>query len=783
MLRILNEDGFEIKERELMRVRAKNRWLLRVPNGMKRGGSAGGKREVEDSGGMVGGAGVQGDLDGGMLGHNGGVDEAAPDGEEGTPSEGKNEAVPIIGADSDTEGLAPEVLQKKAERLQKLQAESEIRWQNRKRRRRTRGWAGLPADPPGPPRFPSETTIDESKAFLSLDPAMYREIRQKFHIICEEADVIKKTLAGPERWEAVKSRLIQESPHLQRVFWQETDNLEQKKLALDVVCTDVTKRMRTLERRMTIAEAKNTLGINPEESRQIRNAFYATLKADHFTSKLEAGPEHWEELKMRWIEGSELLTGILEPGESDPAHKEKVRALEVLCRDVMKRLRDDQAKKDPGGRKRRVESLSFASETASMSLRDGEKGSFSSVHSAELNHGQDGQPADNLTQSQQQHHQRSLGDYAQQAEQHVQSEAQQQQQREHQLQQNLHQPSLQQQQHQTQHHELGSYPISSPHEALVQAAAHAQAQAQAQAEAEAQAQAEAHAQAQAHAHAQAQAQMQQHMARHSQSHMMLSEHDDMRIDPSLLLATAADPGLLDGDGQGYGDGGYDGQGYADHNPGAGGYPQAVNMHSPLNTHQSLGHPPHHAQHQMQPHSQHQLQNHADMQSPMQNAHQLPHGVPIPLQNQGMVAIGVSHAMNMASHTPQVQHSPLIQHSPFQSHTPLSHLPGPVAAPSPMAIYFRLSPTSDVSLPNSTSRLWVSTLTSLSVAELRDLAVQKFPGGVLMRLDGVVKNGSGMEGGEMTIQIDQDEELEAYLSAIGGVKPVFVVEVVQGWKGE
>ena len=36
MLRVLNEeDGFDIKERELMRVRAKNRWLLRVPNGMK----------------------------------------------------------------------------------------------------------------------------------------------------------------------------------------------------------------------------------------------------------------------------------------------------------------------------------------------------------------------------------------------------------------------------------------------------------------------------------------------------------------------------------------------------------------------------------------------------------------------------------------------------------------------------------------------------------------------------------------------------------------------------
>lgn len=35
MLRILLEEGFDIKERELMRVRAKNRWLLRVPNGTK----------------------------------------------------------------------------------------------------------------------------------------------------------------------------------------------------------------------------------------------------------------------------------------------------------------------------------------------------------------------------------------------------------------------------------------------------------------------------------------------------------------------------------------------------------------------------------------------------------------------------------------------------------------------------------------------------------------------------------------------------------------------------
>lgn len=243
--------------------------------------------------------------------------------------------------------MSPEVMAKRQERIERLKAESAERWATRKRRRRTRGWAGLPADPPGPPRFPSETTIDESKKYLSLDNDAYRLIRDQFQKICEEAGFIKKTVAGPERWQAAKERLIRSSPHLQQVFWADPNRLDAKHLALDVVCTDVTKRMRTLEKRMTIAEAKNALGINPEESRQIRTAFYNTLKADHFTSKLEAGDEHWAELKEQWIQGSELLQRILAPGAADPEHETKLKALEVLCRDVMKRLRDDQTKRDP----------------------------------------------------------------------------------------------------------------------------------------------------------------------------------------------------------------------------------------------------------------------------------------------------------------------------------------------------------------------------------------------------------------------------------------------------
>lgn len=331
MLRILNDEGFEIKERELMRVRAKNRWLLRVPNGMKSLPEAEAHETHPEDEGLLA-------LQQEVYKQDGPFDGAEALPQEPTPNADENSLSP---------GPSLDVVAKRKERLEELKSESAERWASRKRRRRTREWAGLPADPPGPPRFPSETTIDESKGYLCLDNTMYRQLREHFQRICEEAGFIKKTIAGPERWQAAKERLISESPHLQQVFNAEPNQRDAKALALDVVCTDVTKRMRTLERRMTIAEAKNALGVNPEESRQIRNAFYDTLKADHFTSKLEAGSAHWQELKDQWIQSSPLLQRIVPPGQMDNNTVTRLKALEVLCRDVMKRLRDDQTKRDP----------------------------------------------------------------------------------------------------------------------------------------------------------------------------------------------------------------------------------------------------------------------------------------------------------------------------------------------------------------------------------------------------------------------------------------------------
>lgn len=314
MLHILNEeDGYHIKSRELNRVRSKHRWLLRVPTGKTKDGA--------DQSPLAGASNGEDEEDDDEL-------QMAMQ----TPSYGLPRVHSIA-------------LHLKEERNRKMQAESAERWATKKRRRRTRQYAGMPADPPGPPRFPSETTLGESQVILGLDKAAYTALRDKFQSLCESAGITKKTVAGPEAWESAKESLIRESSHLQSTLWVSKESLDRKKLALDVICSDVTKRMRSGgDKEMLLADAKNTLGLNPEESRRVRSAFYKILQADGFTSKVAMGPQRWKELKQRWIDESEMLRRILSRLDDAQSHEMKTRAVEALARDVMKRLRDDQSR-------------------------------------------------------------------------------------------------------------------------------------------------------------------------------------------------------------------------------------------------------------------------------------------------------------------------------------------------------------------------------------------------------------------------------------------------------
>ncbi|KAM0441011.1 hypothetical protein ACHAPT_000316 [Fusarium lateritium] len=293
MLRILkDEEGYDINSRELMRVRARNRWLLRVRHGDRA------KPEDEEE------------------------EPESPDAQDGGSPSGQEGASHQPVSNSTTHLI----LSPKPRKLSKRQS------------RRNRQQL---ADENDLVRFPSEMTLNECKDTLGLDSTTYQETRECFGRICQQESIMKKTLAGPERWDYVKNRLIHERPHLQEVLWVSKDKLETKQLALDIVCTDVTKRLRNMETKMTLLDAKNVLGLNPEESREIRTALYTVLCDANFTSKSDVTPEEWGELRRLWLEKSVHVKKLNLTGDDAEARK-RVRALEILARDVIKRRRDEK---------------------------------------------------------------------------------------------------------------------------------------------------------------------------------------------------------------------------------------------------------------------------------------------------------------------------------------------------------------------------------------------------------------------------------------------------------
>ncbi|RBR23478.1 uncharacterized protein FIESC28_03660 [Fusarium coffeatum] len=315
MLRILNEeDGFDINARELIRVRSRNRWLLRVRNGDR---ARSGDAENDDA--LENDIPLDDDEEGDLMA------EAESSGQPGTTG-----SLNSFQDDSASATPAP-----KPRKISKRQS------------RRNRQHLGESEDLV---RFPSEMTLNESKAALSLDSTTYPQMRECFARICQEESIVKKTLAGPGRWDYVKNRLIHENQNLQQVLWISKDDHERRQLALDIICTDVTKRLRNQETKMTLLDAKNELGLNPEESHAVRAALHIVLSDAKFTCKSDGTPEQWEELKKQWLEKVALLKILpLALGGDDEQSRRKDRAIEIVARDVIKRKRDEKRAKVRAG--------------------------------------------------------------------------------------------------------------------------------------------------------------------------------------------------------------------------------------------------------------------------------------------------------------------------------------------------------------------------------------------------------------------------------------------------
>ena len=216
--------------------------------------------------------------------------------------------------------------------------------QGKKRRRRIRGHAALPPDAPGvPPRYKSETSLNECKAYLQLDNERYQTVRQQFTDICKEMNIQKKTKCEAGQWEESKDRLIRENLHLNAVMHIPHPNPDEVSNALEVICADVTKRIRVVNTTVTIQDANNGLQLNPAESKRVRHIFYSLLDNDGYTTKTEYDNERWEQIFQLWLTKDEALIRIQQQGIDAQKHK----LLKVLTRDAMKRLTDFRVKNDP----------------------------------------------------------------------------------------------------------------------------------------------------------------------------------------------------------------------------------------------------------------------------------------------------------------------------------------------------------------------------------------------------------------------------------------------------
>ncbi|TKA41626.1 hypothetical protein B0A54_06514 [Friedmanniomyces endolithicus] len=244
-------------------------------------------------------------------------------------------------------GMSQGEATRRANRLAQIQFDSDNALLTRRRRRRIRNYGHLPPDAPNmAPRYNTETTLDECKAFLHLNNDMYTAIRQDYEVICRDMGIErKKTFLSNGMWQASKDRLVRENMHLSGVMHPLQPDLDRKATAVDVICSDVTKRMRDQPKRLTVADANNGLGLNPSDSKELRKMFYGILDDDQFTTRLACGDEHWNELRLIWNASSPLLQQVM--AEGDP---HKIRCVDVLCRDATKRRNDDYVRKGPNRR-------------------------------------------------------------------------------------------------------------------------------------------------------------------------------------------------------------------------------------------------------------------------------------------------------------------------------------------------------------------------------------------------------------------------------------------------
>ena len=242
------------------------------------------------------------------------------------------------------QGVCVQTTNEDLERLKKRCDESDERLIMGTRRVRTRTWNGIPADDPDlEPRFPSEKTISACKKDLDLgnDRKKYIFVRDTFQRMCTEAGIIKKS-HNPKAWERVKLALVDAVPFLNRAYSQPSRPKKGDPMwfALDIICSDVAKKIRVLNTKLDIKQVKQNLQLDPHRVTVFRRSFVEILRDANFKSRFDIPIDVWDRLKRTLHSGSPHLQAVLPIEIWDHKDDRRVKSLEYLCRDVTKRYKD-----------------------------------------------------------------------------------------------------------------------------------------------------------------------------------------------------------------------------------------------------------------------------------------------------------------------------------------------------------------------------------------------------------------------------------------------------------
>lgn len=246
------------------------------------------------------------------------------------------------------QGILPQPTHEDLVRYQRRCEESNERLILGTRRVRSKPWHGIPADEPDlQPRFPSEKTISACKSDLGLrdNRRLYIHMRDTFQRICTEAGISKKS-RDTAKWEQVKLALLDAVPALNQAYSSQGSRPPKGSrlwFALDIICSDVAKKIRVLDTRLNIKEVKKLLQLDPFQTAKFRNDFKKLLRSIRFTSRLDVTPDVWKRLEKTIYAQSPYLHAAL-PGELLGSDDKRAKAFAYMCRDISKRFNDKRSR-------------------------------------------------------------------------------------------------------------------------------------------------------------------------------------------------------------------------------------------------------------------------------------------------------------------------------------------------------------------------------------------------------------------------------------------------------